>query len=155
MPEEKQYTEVNGMSFDSRTPRNVCEVLSQCHYYNHRIRLFYGDPQTGTCWMDEYDTIGYVGRSTGKYQVPLLIKTKRSTGGVSILDYCIVKITCNGATLYQNPLFNMPEVRVNGSEVSYGEDTEASQYGSVYAVCPTAEKAQRLAAFLRGERNSK
>jgi hypothetical protein len=38
-----------------------------------KIRLFYGDTQTGQSWFDEHDVVGRIGRSTGSIKVPLLV----------------------------------------------------------------------------------
>ena len=146
---EKQYKKVGQLSFDSRTPDRVCEILES---YNRtgreqRLRLYYGDTETGRCWMEEHDTIGYIGRSTGSVKIPLLIHNSRSMGGGAILDHCIVKITANGHTLYEHPNFNMPEVTVKENAVLFD--------GDIYAICDNERKAERLAEFMIGERNIK
>jgi len=115
---EKTYQQVGSMSFDSRTPYTVCRILEEGNrkYPAERLRIFYGDTETGRCWMDENDTIGYIGRSTGEIKIPLLIKNTRSHGGGAILDHCIIKITSNGHTIYEHPKFNMPEVTFKGNQ---------------------------------------
>lgn len=144
----KKYKQIGGMSFDIRTPDTVCNILAQyAGRRDVRLRLYYGDTETGRCWMEEYDTIGYIGRSTGQIKIPLLIKNSRSLGGGAILDHCIIKITVDGVKLYEHPLFNMPVVTVNDHQVLVD--------GEIYANCKTKKQAERLAAFMRGERNSK
>lgn len=150
----KQYKQIGGMSFDIRTPDTVCNILAQyAGRRDVRLRLYYGDTETGRCWMEEYDTIGYIGRSTGQIKIPLLIKNSRSLGGGAILDHCIIKITVGGVTLYEHPLFNMPAVTVNNDYSGHGWQVLID--GKVYANCKTKKQAERLAAFMRGERNSK
>jgi len=150
----KQYKQIGDMSFDIRTPETVCNILAQyAGRRDVRLRLYYGDAETGRCWMEEHDTIGYIGRSTGQIKIPLLIKTSRSWGGSPILDHCIIKITISGITLYEHPLFNMPVVTVNNDNSGHGWQVLFD--GKVYANCKTKKQAERLAAFMRGERNSK
>ena len=67
---------VNGMYFSESTNDKVCNILSTS---KERLRFYYGDIKTGKCWMEEYDTIGYVGKSSGSVKVPLLIKNSTST----------------------------------------------------------------------------
>lgn len=145
-----EYKTVGNMSFDTRTPDKVCEILeyvSSKEPYT-RLRLYYGDTETGRCWMDEHDTVGSIGRSTGRYKIPLLIKTRRSLGGTAILDNRIIKITLvNGAVLYKHPLFNMPEVKADGCTVFMD--------GKTYANCKTDMQAERLAKFLSGDIDTK
>lgn len=105
----KDYKVVNGISFDQRTPNQVCNILANyCGNRNQRVRLFYGDTTTGKDWFECYDTIGYIGRSTGTIKIPLLIATSRSLGGGAILDHCIVKITIDKQTVYKHPNYHAP-----------------------------------------------
>lgn len=138
---------VGGTYFDARTPDVVCHILNDCMETRENIRVFYGDKETGRCWMDEYDTIGRVGRSMGPYKIPLLVKTRRSLGGGALLDHCILRIQKGKRVVYQDSKFNMPEVMVDGCQVLFD--------GVVYANCSNEGKAQKLAEFLRGERNNK
>jgi len=143
----KNYKVVNGMSFDENTPDTVCKILSDYYGKQVRLRLYYGDTVTGRCWMEEYDTIGYIGRSWGPNKAPFLIKTRNSDGGGAILDRCVIKITVGKHTLYKRPNFNMPSVTTDGEKVLFD--------GEIYANCKDEKQAARLAAFMRGERNCK
>jgi hypothetical protein len=145
---EKQYKKVGEISFDSRTPDKVCAILErESRQPRERIRLYYGDAETGKCWMEEHDIMGYVGRSTGSIKIPLLVHNARSSGGGAILDHCIVKITKGKAVLYRHPAFHMPVVSVEGTQVLFDN--------VLYANCQDNRRAQRLAAFMVGERNAK
>lgn len=137
---------VNGMYFSENTNNKVCNILSTS---KERLRFYYGDIKTGKCWMDEHDTIGYVGKSCGSVKVPLLIKNSTSTGGGAILDHCILRIdsTTRKTTLYKQDNFHMPMVTVEGSKVLFDNE--------VYANCDNPEQAQRLGDFMSGKRNSK
>lgn len=98
---------INGTTYDDRTPEQVARVLERARMNNIRIRLWHGDTDTGRAWADEHDVIGYVGRSMGPTNVPILLYNKASAGGGSILDHCIVRIDSTaGATLYSHPKFS-------------------------------------------------
>jgi hypothetical protein len=111
MSEQKEYQVVNGTYFDARTPGKVCDVLEEARASGRRIRLFYGN---GRVWGDEYDVLGFVGRSTGGIKIPLLIKNQRSMGGGGILDHCIVRIqdVATKRVLYDKPGVEWPEFEV-------------------------------------------
>jgi len=57
-----------------------------------RLRFIYGDKETGDIWLEEYDTIGYIGRSTGAVQIPLLVNNSRSYGGGELSTRSILRI---------------------------------------------------------------
>jgi len=150
-----QYHQLdNGHCYNVKTPVGVVEILEKYSNGSTRIRVFYGDQETGRCWMEENDTMGTIGRSTGRIKIPLLIKTRRSFGGGAILDSAIVKITASGHTLYEHPKFNMPTMTVVESHVpgyAAGVDFDHSRQANFV----DRAKARRWVAFMRGERNSK
>lgn len=142
----KNYKIVNGFSFNENTNNKVCEIIST---RTDRLRIYYGDVETGKCWMDEYDTMGTIGRSMGQIKIPLLIKNSRSTGGTSILDDCILRIDsiAQKRILYKQANFNMLNVTVHECNVLFD--------GEIYAICESEKQAVKLAQFMRGERYSK
>lgn len=144
----KNTFEKEGIYFTEGTPEKVVSIINlYMHKYDVRLRIYYGDKETGRCWMEEHDTQGYIGRSTGNMPIPLLISRTSACGGGAILTDCIVKITAGKHTLYQHERFNMPAVTVNGCEVLFD--------GEVNARFENEGRAQRYAAFMKGERNSK
>lgn len=100
--EFKSYTIVDGTAYDSRTSPEVIEILERARKEKIRIKIVYGNPATGERWSDLIANRGRVGRSGGKYQIPILIRNHRSLGGEGILDHCIVEIseTYSGLILY-------------------------------------------------------
>ena len=101
-------------TFDENTCDKVKTVLTDCYNKQYRVRLWYGDTKTGLSWMDEYDVIGTIGRSTGKQKIPLLIKNSRSSGGGGILCHSIIRIDVISSkrTIYEHPLFYVPLLTV-------------------------------------------
>lgn len=102
--------DINGTEYDAKTPDRVISILERYRQNKSlgRIELDYGDTETGRSWGEVYDITGYVGRSTGKYKVPLLIYNSRSIGGGSILDHCIIRIreARGKKVLYQHPKYH-------------------------------------------------
>ena len=153
----KKYVQYKGTSFPEGTPDLVREILAVNVGSDERLRLYYGDRETGECWMDEYDTIGTIGRSTGnvelpireRQRIPLLLKTSHSLGGGAILVDSIVRIdeVSTHRVLYKHPNFHFKEVTVDGKDVFIA--------GEHYASMKTEQSAIRLADFLLGRRYAK
>jgi hypothetical protein len=144
-----EYKIVDGIAFHPTTPDGVCQLLAHAAntHRNYRVRIFYGDAETGRDWLEEYDTIGYIGRSTGSIKPPLMIANVRSICGPAILDNCIVKITIDKSTVYSHFNYHQPAIVADGCDVFTD--------GKLHAQCHSCQQADKLAAFLRGERNSK
>lgn len=147
----------NGTCFHDITPEKVVSILENSRLNRERIRIFYGDAETGRDWCEMYDTIGYVGRSCGEKKIPLLIKQSNSLGGGAILDHCIVKITIDKTVVYKHPKYHLPEFSV--AEVE-DENLKADGYnysvlanGKVMLNCKTAQKAENAIKFFKGKRN--
>lgn len=99
-----EYKIINGIAYHKETNENVISVLENALKNRIRIIVDYGDVSTGKSWNEQFDVTGYVGRSTGKIKIPLLVHNSRSYGGGTILDHCIIKImTSKGKrVLYQH-----------------------------------------------------
>ena len=140
---------INGTTFHDETPIAVCNILNDAISSRRlkRIRIFFGDKETGKDWNEFYDNIGYVGRSTGLIKIPLMIHNTRSTGGGAILDHCIVKITVDKKTVYQHPKYHCPIVIKDCSVI----DTKNNK---VIANCKDAEMTKRIFDYLKGTRNN-
>lgn len=120
------YTEYRGLWFTPNTPQQVRDVLAdhlrtRSHQEAIRLRILYGNTQTGEAWITEeyrqkFDVrsdgeIGYIGRSTGQYKIPLAVYNASNIGGSAILTDCIVRIetTRGGRVLYSHPNFHYHE----------------------------------------------
>lgn len=150
------YKIVNGTAYHENTPDTVIKILENSRNNKIRIRIFYGDTESGRDWMDIYDTIGIIGRSCGQIKIPLLIKNANSTGGGAILDHCIVKITIDKKTVYKNPKYFLPKMEIKEAS----EDLKSKGYFySVFADgentfnCKTLQQAENKIAFHKGIRN--
>lgn len=134
--------------FSPGTPAPVREILERYRKSGQRIRLYYGDPETGRDWLEEYDTIGQVGRSTGITKVPLLLTRRNASGGGAILDDCIVKLQDveTKRVLWQHPGYSQPELKVEGGKVTCGGKPR---------VYMAPKDAQAYVQFLQGTRMRK
>ena len=141
----------NETSYHADTPDIVAEIIDNARIAGQKIRLWYGSG--GHTWPEEYDTVGYIGRSTGPIKVPLLLSRKTSIDGSTIIDHCICRIDVKNEknqiiTIYRDPKIMQYhyQVRGRGLEVWNIERNER------YAICDTPQQAQRLTAFLNGNR---
>lgn len=150
------YKVVNGTAYHMATPMAVVRELEFARLQSRRIRIFYGDAETGEDWCAEYNVIGTIGRSTGIIKVPLLLKKITSYGGGALLDHCIVKITENKRVIYQHKNYHIGELTIKDA------DKDAKEKGYILAVCKngklqvnfkTYKDAQNYITFLKGERN--
>ena len=98
-----KYKVYNGTAYRQETPDDLVLLLEELRENRTRIIVDYGDIKTGRSWGESCDITGRIGRSNGDIKIPLLIHNKRSLGGGSLLDDCILSIkTSKGKkTLYQ------------------------------------------------------
>lgn len=156
--EQSQYVVINGTSYELGTDSAIIKVLEEARKSRQRIRIFLGDPLTGECWPEEYDIMGYVGRSYGSAKIPLLVNNKRSMGGSGILTKNIVRITIDHVTVYENPGFHFKgEFRIaNATEslISLGYQATVFIGNEEQASFKTYDAASRYIDFIKGEKNS-
>ncbi|WP_045364416.1 hypothetical protein [Methyloceanibacter caenitepidi] len=137
-----------GTYFNEKTPDDVKRALERARVNGERVRLFYGDTETGKAWLEEYGVAGTINRSTGPCKIPLIIASSRSHGGPAILDSCIVAIRGRHGWLYRHPQFDRGAFTMH-----YGETPiRVSHNGETWATFKTPKQALRRIAFMRGER---
>lgn len=153
---EAKYKVVNDTSFHINTPNAVVAVLERAREVKTRIRIFYGDTQTGRDWMEIFDTVGIIGRSCGPIKIPLLFRNSRSYGGHAILAHHIVKITIDKNVVYQHPKYNLPKLYIREAS------DKMKRVGFLFAVyaddklvsnCRTLKQAEHEIQFFNGSRN--
>ena len=64
--------------FDLETPAKVRGLLGRCRQDGTPVRVFYGDPETGRDCLEEFDTVGRIGRSTASMKVVPPVSTRWS-----------------------------------------------------------------------------
>jgi hypothetical protein len=108
-----------GTAYHKDTPDRLVNILENLRLSDTRIRIYFGDRDTGRDWEEQYDVFGTIGRSTGRIKIPLLISSSRSLGGGALLDDAIVKIEYanknQGGVIWQHPGYHREETQYPAS----------------------------------------
>lgn len=142
--------------FCAKGNKKVLRILENACKNSTKIRVWYGDKETGRDWGEIYDVFGYVGRSTGTQPIPILLKRRDSIGGGAMLPECIVRITIDKRDVYRHPKFNQPKYSI--TEASKGLKDRGYNYcvfadGENIYNCKTLKQAENEIAFHLGTRN--
>ena len=102
--------------YHKETPAALIRVLEDLLQNDTHVGLIYGDVSTGRV---QRSVAGYVHRSTGARQIPLLAP-RSEQGGSPIKDHCILRILDldRDFVLYQHPSFHEFEEEHADSEAS-------------------------------------
>jgi len=149
---DQTYQVTNGTYYHRDAPATVIDVLERARKTGSRIRLHYGDTETGRDWLDEFNVEGRIGRSMGPIKVPILLARRTSSGGPALLEHCIVKIRparSGGRILYRHPRYHMPTFTVRPS-TEPGFEAEVLADGHVHARFKSAKQATRWVARMTG-----
>ena len=99
----------SGTCYHADTAEPIIGILESFRLNRRKLRLFYGNPETGQSWHEENDVVGCIGRSIGPIKVPLLLEPGE-IGGPALLDQCIIRIDSPKKVLYQHDSFRIGEV---------------------------------------------
>lgn len=147
---------VHGTYYHDTTPAAIVAALDDAMRSKARIRLWYGDRETGKNWLEENDVCGTVGRSMGPIKTALLIANSRSMGGGAILADSIVCLRVDGREVFRHPSFKLPEISLVFENKHAHCPWAATVNGDpAHARFSTETKGKRWAAFMRGERAAK
>ena len=144
----KDYKVVDGVSFSQETNESVINILLDAMKHKDRIRIFFGNAESGTDWCETYDTMGTIGTSCGMTKVPLLIHSIRSMGGSAISTDSIVKITRNKKVIYKHPDYNC-NIKIDGDYIVDNNGKNVSHFWT-----KDENKRKRFFEFLKGTRNN-
>lgn len=128
-----------------RTAKEILENLGT----QTRIKINFGDPKTGIDWLEEYDTTGYIGKSTGTKPILLLVHNKRSMGGGAISTDNILKITETKSkkVLYKVDSYKNPNFEIKSSNIE-GYTYSVYAYGQLISNHKTEKSAKLLISKL-------
>ena len=168
------YVEKNGMYFEvgiflerenklevyNNVNDSLMTILFNSCAYNFRIRIWYGDPETGRSWNEEYNTMGRIGRTTGNIKIPILVKNSRSWGGGAVLVESIIRIDDieDKRTLWKVPNFHVEDMKVyeifgnKNYKYQVAKLSEDSGKWKEQASFKTEKQAHNWVAFMKGER---
>lgn len=153
---ENAYKTINEISYNENTPDAVIGILNNAMTTKKRIRVFYGDTETGKDWLEIFDTMGYVSKSCGQIKIPILVNNSRSAGGSAILTNNIVKITIDKKVVYQHSKYYLPKMEIKEA------DETLKKKGYFYSVfangeniynCKSLKQAENEIAFHKGTIN--
>lgn len=150
----KTYKVVNGTSYDVRTPDEVVRVLETARLNRTRLHISLGNSEgdkIGLDWLENFDSHGYIGRSTGSIKVPLLVANNRSLGGGALLDHCIVRIrqSAGGRVVWQHPAYHFGsiEIRPKAEPITLPDDrvltVDVLRNGELHAAFENMPQARR------------
>ena len=166
----REVRQPSGTYYRDSTPTYVVHELERARRYHLRVRLFYGDKETGRDWGEEFDTMGYVGRTCGPIKSLILLLCCDSRGGCAILTDCIVRLYVDGIETYRHPKYHQPEYEIGPvpDKIGYTNMKEEGYTTGVYAILPSPKgakvnvanfksekKAKNWIAFMKGERMKK
>lgn len=79
--------------YHKNTPDSLIELLETLHRTRQRVRVVYGNLDTGVAWTSATPSRGRIGRSGGGMgAIPLLVRTSRSLGGEALMEGRILRI---------------------------------------------------------------
>lgn len=142
-------------TLNEKTPNRVATLLNNLTMSKQRVRIVYGNPDTGKDWLEEHDVVGTIGKSTGNKPIPLLIHNARSFGGGAILDHCILKIVDvkSKRVLYQHEKYLAPKFEIGFLAITGQYSVTVD--GKVQANFKTEKKAQNYIDFMLCKRMKK
>lgn len=138
--------------FDPGTDAKAARVLETCRRDGRKLRLMLGDTATGRCWLDEYDVVGRIGRSSGPLKVPLLIEPG-ADGGVAILTSRLLRIVewNTSRDLYRHPAFHVPALSIRRAAEQGDRPWQVLHDGTLTAAFSDIGRAGAYIAFMCGE----
>lgn len=103
----------SGAFYHAATPWELVRHLERAREQGGKVRLFYGDAQTGK----ERDVEGRLGRSMGPLKVPLIL-APRANHGSALLDHCIVRLRVDGHEVCRHPCYHQGRIELANSSLA-------------------------------------
>jgi len=104
-----QIRQPSGTWYHASTPPAVIAILERAISIGSRLRLWFGDTETGKASDQKYDVVGFIGRGASQISLPLLLPSIDSHGGVPISDHQIVAIARGPGNVfaYEHPTLDL------------------------------------------------
>lgn len=112
---QTNYREINSTAYSLCTSQRVIDVLEHARdKRKQRLRIFYGNTETGLDHCASEAVCGYVGRKSGEIKRPELRARSTSLSGIAINDDEIVKIVDikTKRVLYRHKNFHQPYIEI-------------------------------------------
>jgi hypothetical protein len=119
-------------------------------------RLWLGDPETGVPWVEEYDTVGRIGRTGGWLKSMILVAPGQDGGGI-IFTSKVLRIdvwapkTRRWTTEWQARNFAMPAMDIRHTPDDAERPWEVFVKGELHASFATLPKAAAWISWMSGE----
>ena len=141
----------------------LLNTLLNSYNFKFRIRIWYGDLETGRSWNEEYDTMGIIGRTTGKIKTPILINNSRSYGGLPVSIGSVIRIDDikGKKTLWKVSNFHVEDMKVyeifdnKNYKYQVSKLAEDSRQWEAQANFKTEKQAYNWIDFMNGKRYRK
>jgi hypothetical protein len=157
-----EWYELGGLSFLTDVPKAAAIALATVYQTGRRVRIFVGDLETGTQWLEDWHVIGRIGRSAGNVKIPLLINNRRSHGGDPLNNVIRVVDVTSGQDLYRAENYRLPVLTEyeldkplhtsDGYTLTHGVKLGRLSDGNVVARFTSKAKAQAWIGWQHGER---
>lgn len=129
------------LSFTERVSVPVMNALTYAHKSGCEVRLYYGDTDTGRCYVQEHSDIGTLGHTAGG--APAI-----NFSAVPLHAIVAIQRVDNGEYIYKHPKHYLPELEVvavnNGYEVR-------DEYGQTYIRYKGKAPATRWLRYITGQ----
>lgn len=142
--------------FESETPYKVRTILERYRRSGKEIRIFYGNPKTGCDLLEEFDTVGTIGRSSGAMKVPLLVIDELGGSAISTKNIVRLMDVASGNELYRCKNYHQPAIQVGDADCederyNYGVWVEYDGVKTIHSNHKSLPQAVLCASFLRGD----
>lgn len=139
------------VAYHMETPEKLIAILECIRRRDTRVKINFGDVVTGKSWNEEHDIFGRLGLCRGhKARFPILLYSRKSVGGGSLMDHCILKITDTTtkrvlyeADNFQESVFEIKESLVEG----YSHSVHVN--GEIYSNHKNEQQAKLLITKLK------
>jgi hypothetical protein len=141
-----------GAAYHEDAHPKVVELLEKARLAGHKVRVFYGDSNTGRDWLEENDVEGRIGLSMGPVKIPLMI-APRQIGGPGILESCVVRIQVRGKDAWRHPRYHQPAFESKPSKYADRPHGVFAD-GQNIANFKTPRAREKYLGFIQGESRS-
>lgn len=139
--------------YDPRTPRDARIALDTARASKRKVRLHYGDPNTGLDKLATQDIVGFVGYAGWQLPHPILLSERNCHLGSRICELEVVRVVDVDGMFasYEHPRYTLPAfttVSANNSEAP--DEVMLIADGSPVMNCTNQGQATRWIKFFKG-----
>jgi hypothetical protein len=136
--------------FESGTDPKVARILERYRDSGDRVRLIFGNPETGESWLEEHDVLGRIGRTTGGWKAPILVPDGEIGGGIISTSRVLAIIDqSTGGVKWRHENFGEPELEIVPCAMT-GYAWSVRRSGGTQANFKTLSRAAAYVAFMCG-----